>query len=224
MTKEFYSILTQKGLAKQLECIENLSDFDISAIAVGDSNGSFYTPDEKQTTLKNEKWRGEILTHGIEKNKLFATTSIPINVGGFTIREIGLFDSSNNLLCVGKCPETNKHLSTEGGAQELFIKFYMSITNSELTPLIIQTPQELASADWVKDLLLKKQDKLITGDGIKIQDNVISATNKLKAGKGIAIVDDTIINTGALFEELEQITINIPSVGTIEGTVYEVID
>lgn len=54
MTKEFYSILTQKGLAKQLECIENLSNFDISAIAVGDSNGSFYTPDEKQTTLKNE--------------------------------------------------------------------------------------------------------------------------------------------------------------------------
>lgn len=100
----------------------------------------------------------------------------------------------------------------------------MSITNSELTPLIIQTSQELASADWVKDLLLKKQDKLITGDGIKIQDNVISATNKLKAGKGIAIVDDTIINTGALFEELEQITINIPSVRTIEGTVYEVID
>ena len=102
MTQEFYSILTQKGLSKQLECIENLTEFDISYIAVGDGDGSLYTPEETQTALKNEKWRGEILTHGIADNKLFATTSVPIDVGGFTIREIGLFDSSNNLLCIGK--------------------------------------------------------------------------------------------------------------------------
>ena len=224
MTQEFYSILTQKGLSKQLECIENLTEFDISYIAVGDGDGSLYTPEETQTTLKNEKWRGEILTHGIADNKLFATTSVPIDVGGFTIREIGLFDSSNNLLCVGKCPETNKHSSSEGGAQELFIKFYMSITNSELLPLIVQTSQEVASVDFVTDSLARKQDKLTTGDGIKIENNVISATNILKAGKGIAIVNDTIVNTGALFEEIETITIDIPSVSIIEGTVYEVID
>lgn len=224
MTQEFYSILTQKGLSKQLECIENLTEFDISYIAVGDGDGSLYTPEETQTTLKNEKWRGEILTHGIADNKLFATTSVPIDVGGFTIREIGLFDSSNNLLCVGKCPETNKHSSSEGGAQELFIKFYMSVTNSELLPLIVQTSQEVASVDFVTDSLARKQDKLTTGDGIKIENNVISATNILKAGKGIAIVNDTIVNTGALFEEIETITIDIPSVSIIEGTVYEVID
>lgn len=224
MTQEFYSILTQKGLSKQLECIENLTEFDISYIAVGDGNGSLYTPEETQTSLKNEKWRGEILTHGIADNKLFATTSVPIDVGGFTIREIGLFDLSNNLLCIGKCPETNKHSSSEGGAQELFIKFYMSITNSELLPLIVQSSQEIASVDYVNNRLAEKQEKLTSGDGIKIENNVISATNILKAGKGIAIVDDTIINTGALFEEIETITIDIPSVSIIEGTVYEVID
>jgi len=155
---------------------------------------------------------------------LFATTSVPIDVGGFTIREVGLFDSSNNLLCIGKCPETNKHSSSEGGAQELFIKFYMSITNSELLPLIVQTSQEIASLDYVNSRLDEKQEKLTSGDGIKIENNVISATNILKAGKGIAIVNDTIVNTGALFEEIETITIDIPSVNIIEGTVYEVID
>ena len=224
MTQDFYSILTQKGISKQLECIENLTEFDISYIAVGDGNGSLYTPSETQTTLKNEKWRGEILTHGITDNKLFVTASLPIDVGGFTIREIGLFDSSNNLLCIGKCPETNKHSSSEGGAQELFIKFYMSITNSELLPLIVQSSQEIASVDYVNNRLEEKQEKLTSGNGIKIENNVISATNILKAGKGIAIVDDTIINTGALFEEIETITIDIPSVSIIEGTVYEVID
>ena len=224
MTQDFYSILTQKGLSKQLECIENLTEFDVSYIAVGDGDGSLYNPTEAQTALKNEKWRGDILTHGITDNKLFVTTSLPIDIGGFTIREIGLFDSSNNLLCIGKCPETNKHSSSEGGAQELFIKFYMSITNSELLPLIVQTSQEVASLDYVNSRLDEKQEKLMSGDGIKIENNVISATNILKAGKGIAIVNDTIINTGALFEEIETITIDIPSVNIIEGTVYEVID
>lgn len=224
MTQEFYSILTQKGLNKQLECIENLVEFDISYIAVGDGNGVSYIPSKEQTSLKCEKWRGNVLTHGIEKNKLFVTTLIPINVGGFTIREIGLFDSNNILLCVGRCPETNKHTSFQGGAQELFIKFYMSITNRELVPLVVQTSEELASTEYVKNLLTNKQDKLITGEGIKIQDNVISATNTLRAGKGIAIVNNTIINTGVLFEELEQITIDIPFAGVIEGTIYEVIE
>ncbi len=240
MTQEFYSIVTEKGLEKQIKCLNDLTNFDIAYIAVGDSNGSAYTPQETQTTLKNEKWRGAVLFHGIEDGKLYATTSLPIDVGGFTIREIGLFDSSNTLLCIGKCPDTNKHDSTEGGAQELFVKIYMAISNSDLAPLIVQSSTEVASLDYVTDnfatrkfdnLLPEaqakfdaKQDNLTSGDGIKIENNVISATNILKAGKGIAIVDDTIINTGALFEELETITINIPSVSIIEGTVYEVID
>ena len=70
MTQEFYSIVTEKGLEKQIKCLNDLTNFDISYIAVGDSNGSAYTPQETQTTLKNEKWRGAVLFHGIEDGKL----------------------------------------------------------------------------------------------------------------------------------------------------------
>ena len=221
MTQEFYSIVTQKGLEKQLKCLDDLTNFDIAYIGVGDSNGVSYTPNETQTALKNEKWRGDVLFHGIEDGKLYATAIIPIDVGGFTIREIGLFDVNNTLLCIGKCPETNKHDTTEGGAQELFIKLYMSISNSDLAPLIVQNSTEVASTDYVaQNFATRDLDNLSSAGEEKFNNK----QNKLIAGKGIAIVDDTIINTGALFEELEQITINIPSVSIIEGTVYEVID
>ena len=221
MTQEFFSIVTQKGLEKQLRCLDDLSDFDISYIAVGDSNGYAYTPQENQTALKNEKWRGEILTNGIKYGKLYATTSIPINVGGFIIREIGLFDRDNTLLCIGKCPDTNKHDLSEGGAQELFVKIYMAISNSDLAPLIVQTSTEMATLEYVSENFATRNLDNLTSIG---QDKFDKKQNKLITGAGITIENNVITNTGVLFEELENITINIPSVSIIEGTVYEVIE
>lgn len=189
MTQEFYTIVTDNGLNKQIQCLENNETFDIAYIAVGDGLGE---PEETQTSLKNEKWRGEILSHGISDNKLFANISVPIDVGNFTIREIGLFDSQNILLCVGKCPAIEKHNSASGGAQELFITVYMAITNGNLAPLIAQSSKEIATKDYVnenfanKDLnnlsekgqekFNKKQDVLIAGDGIIKEENTLSAS------------------------------------------------
>src|SRR5574344_605719 len=195
MTHNFYSIVTNIGLVKQLECLEKATSFDISEIAVGDGNGELYEPQENQIELKHELWRGSILTHGVDDNKLFVTTSIPIDVGDFTIREIGLFDSNNNLLCIAKCPETNKHNSNNGGAQELLIKIYMNLTNSDIAPLITQESTVMASVDFVNQTFATqnldnlttlgqakfdaKQDILIAGLGIDILNNVISTKKEL---------------------------------------------
>ena len=40
MTKEFYSIITDIGLKKIQESLENGTKLDLQYIAVGDSNGS----------------------------------------------------------------------------------------------------------------------------------------------------------------------------------------
>lgn len=189
MTQEFYTIVTDNGLDKQLQCLENSETFDIAYIAVGDGTGE---PSETQTSLKNEKWRGEILSHGISDNKLFTNILIPIDAGNFTIREIGLFDSDNTLLCVGKCPAIEKHNSVSGGAQELFITVYMAITNGNLAPLIVQNSKEIATTEYVnenfanKDLnnlsekgqekFNKKQDVIIAGEGIIKKENTLSAS------------------------------------------------
>lgn len=189
MTQNFYTILTNNGLNKQIQCLENNETFDIAYIAVGDGNGE---PSETQTSLINEKWRGEILSHGIKENKLFANVSIPFDAGNFTIREIGLFDSQNTLLCVGKCPAIEKHNSTLGGAQELFITIYMAITNGNLAPLITQSSKHMATFDYVNDnfasrtfdnlmpeaqaLFDAKQDVIIAGEGIIKSENTLSAS------------------------------------------------
>lgn len=189
---EYYSIVTNAGLQKQYNCLKNGQPFDISEIAVGDGLGESYTPNPEQTRLKNEKWRGKVLTSGIADNKLFAAVNLPSSTGGYTIREIGLFDSEGTLLCIGKSPPTVKYLGDNSGLHELFIKFNMLISNSELEKLIVQTDVNMATVDFVngnfanKDLdnlskkgqekFNEKQDVIIAGEGIIKEENTLSAS------------------------------------------------
>jgi len=45
MTKEFYSIITDIGLQKINEALNDGTKLDLKYIAVGDSNGAYYEPD-----------------------------------------------------------------------------------------------------------------------------------------------------------------------------------
>lgn len=192
---EYFSIVTTQGLAKQIRCIADQTNFDIAEIAVGDMNNSDVTLSENMTSLVHEMWRGAITSNGIENGKLYACVNIPSNVGNFTIKEIGLFDSDGTLLCIGKCPATYKFQLTNGSLQEVFIKIYMDISNSDLQNLIVQTSVNLASVDYVNQQFatrtfdnLKpeaqaffdaKQDVLSEGENIRITNNIVSAPNVL---------------------------------------------
>ena len=126
MTQEFYSIITNIGLQKIQEALADGTKLDLKYIAVGDSNGKYYEPELSQTKLKNEKYRTEIT----ELTALTAKALIPASVGGFYLREFGIFDSENNLLLVGKQPETYKPLETEGSFKELWIKVVIAAINA----------------------------------------------------------------------------------------------
>ena len=240
MIHNFCSIVTKKGLEKQLQCLNDSVEFEISKIAVGDGNGNLYEVTEDMTALKNEKWRGDVISHGIEDGNLFATALIPFDVGDFTVREIGLFDANNVLLCVASCPEINKHKSTVGGSQELFIKMYMTITNGELAPLIVQTTEQIATVEYVSRTFATRGLDNLTPEG---EARFNQKQDRLSAGAGISIEDNVVENTGSLFQPLGRIDYGLPIIAlfdylyeeigeryvdfsiseTIYGTVYEVI-
>ena len=49
MSNDFYSLVTDIGATKQLESIRDGVPFDVYEIALGDSNGNYYTPQTNQT-------------------------------------------------------------------------------------------------------------------------------------------------------------------------------
>ncbi|KKP40319.1 MAG: tail fiber-like protein [Candidatus Peregrinibacteria bacterium GW2011_GWC2_33_13] len=149
---EFYSIVTNTGFQKVNECLVDGTKLDLKFIAVGDSNGSYYEPAIEQTSLVNECWRGEISEINEDNLGLFARSLIPFNIGGFYIREIGVFDTENNLLIVGKQAETYKPIVSEGTCKDIWLKVILSSINSDVIELKIDPSVQTATVQYVTNL------------------------------------------------------------------------
>ena len=80
MSSEFYSLVTDIGAIKQLESVRDGVPFDVYEIALGDSNGEYYTPQTDQTALRNEVWRGLIEKCEWVDNKFYCVTTVPASV------------------------------------------------------------------------------------------------------------------------------------------------
>ena len=146
--QEFYPILTKTGKEKEMACLDGQTEFDIWEIAVGDGNGALYEPDENQTSLKNECWRGLVAKCENEDDTRYAIVHIPADIGGFTIREIGAFDKSGNLLIVAKCAETIKRLPETGDIKQLSIRLDLSVINELVLPFLIDPSINTATVEY----------------------------------------------------------------------------
>ncbi|WP_315074363.1 phage tail protein [uncultured Clostridium sp.] len=62
---------------------------------------------------------------------------IPPDVGGFFIREYGVFDASGNMLAIAKCAETYKPLPSDGSTKEINMKMVLAISNTSSITLKI---------------------------------------------------------------------------------------
>lgn len=145
MTTEFYSLITDIGFNEINKALNDGKKLDLKYIAVGDSNGKYYEPKTTQTKLKNEKYRAEIT----EVTNLTARALIPNNIGGFYIREVGLFDGNNQLLLIAKQPETYKPIESQGSVKELWIKVLLKAINPDVIEIKIDPSVQYASTQFV---------------------------------------------------------------------------
>lgn len=147
MSSEFYSLITDYCLIKQLNCLQNNVPFEVYQIALGDGNGNYYEPANNQTRLLNEVWRGLIEKCEWQNNKFYCITTVPAEVGGFTVREAGVFDKENNLLVISKFPETFKQTPDSGTIKQLTIRIELHLSNTELANLVINPNLDIVTKD-----------------------------------------------------------------------------
>lgn len=154
MAESFYTILTDIGLATIANATVTQSKVDFANVAVGDSNGAYYTPNAKMTSLINEVWRGPINSITVDDenpNWIIVDAVIPSNVGGFTVREIGVFDNGGNLLAIGKVPETYKPVVTEGSLKDLNLRMILEVSNASVINLKVDPAVTIASRKYVDE-------------------------------------------------------------------------
>jgi len=148
LAEQFYTILTQIGKAQIANASALGTKVEFKYFALGDGNGNYYNPTENQTELVNEVWRGQIGQVVIDEenpNWIVLETVIPASVGGFNIREAGVFDENNNLLAIGKYPETYKPKLEDGSAKDLYIRMILEVANTSVVTLKVDPSIILAT-------------------------------------------------------------------------------
>ncbi len=152
--ENYYTILTSYGKQALANAQASGTSVNLVEFAVGDGNGSYYAPNETQTALVNEVYRAQInriTTDSANPNWLIIEGVIPADVGGFTIREIGIFDDQNKLIAIGNYPETYKPVLSQGAGNDMYIRFIMEVENVDSVQLKIDPAIVLASRKYVDD-------------------------------------------------------------------------
>ena len=185
MAEQFYTILTAIGKAKVANSGALGTKVNFVKFKVGDGNGSYYNPTENQTELKNQVWEGNISSIYIDEensNWIVIEAVIPTLVGGFTIREAGVFDDEGNLIAIGKYPETYKPVSSDGSTKDLLMRMILEVSNAENINLKVDPTIILATKKDIQ-VLESKFDKKIE----EINAHLNDLTYETAGGTGTAI-------------------------------------
>lgn len=206
MAEQFYTVLTSIGKAKIANASALGNKVNLTHFALGDGGGKYYNPTESQTELKSEVWRGQIGQIAVDEknpNWIVIETIIPANQGGFMIREAGIFDDENNLLAVGKYPETYKPQVQDGSAKDLYIRMILEVANTSVVNLKVDPSIILATKKDI-EVLEQKMNKKIENIDVpvtEIVDNLTTddATKALSAKQGKVLRDAKMDKNGGTF-------------------------
>lgn len=140
MTKQYFSILTQYGSQALSQAIASRTPLQITQMAVGDGNGAPVQPTAQRTALAREVYRANIsaISQDPRNNKqvIFELT-IPENVGGFYVREMGIFDNQNRLLAYANCPDSFKPTLESGSGKVQVLRMILLVSSSDAVTLSV---------------------------------------------------------------------------------------
>lgn len=196
MDNEFYTLLTDWGMAKIASALADKKQIHLQKIAVGDGGGQYYEPTASQTNLRHEVWRGEMNTLTVAPNNpnwLIAELVLPEDVGGWYVREVGVFDDEGELIAIGKFPESYKPLLPGGCGKQVCIRLIMEVSNTTAVTLTVDPSIVLATRDYVDARLDEHKhstnhpDATLTQKGFTQLSNATDSDDETKAATPKAV-------------------------------------
>ncbi|EBX6017968.1 phage tail protein [Salmonella enterica subsp. enterica serovar Dortmund] len=196
MDNEFYTLLTDRGMAKIASALADKKQLHLQKMAVGDGGGQYYEPTASQTKLRHEVWRGEMNTLTVAPNNpnwLIAELVLPEEIGGWYVREVGVFDDEGELIAIGKFPESYKPLLPGGCGKQVCIRLIMEVSNTTAVTLTVDPSIVLATRDYVDTRLDEHEhstnhpDATLTQKGFTQLSNATDSDDETKAATPKAV-------------------------------------
>ncbi|MGV3924187.1 phage tail-collar fiber domain-containing protein, partial [Citrobacter freundii] len=156
MATKYLALLTNIGAAKLAKATALGTKVEITQLAVGDGNGVLPTPNPAQTALVHELRRAPLNMLKVDPanaSQIIAEQVIPEDVGGWWIREIGLFDKDGDMVAIANCAETYKPQLQEGSGRVQVIRVILIVSSTEAVTLKIDPAVVLATRQYVDSQL-----------------------------------------------------------------------
>ncbi|WP_236651650.1 phage tail protein [Citrobacter werkmanii] len=161
MSKKFKTIITTAGAEKLAAAtVPGGKKVNLTAMAVGDGGGTLPEPNAGQTKLINEVWRhalNKISQDNKNKNYIVAELVIPPDVGGFWMRELGLYDDAGTLIAVANMAESYKPKLAEGSGRAQTCRMVIIVSSVDSVALSIDATTVMATQDYVDDKLAEHE-------------------------------------------------------------------
>ena len=184
MSTKFKTVITTAGAAKLAAATApGGRKVNITTMAVGDGGGKLPVPDAGQTGLIHEVWRHALNKISQDKrnsNYIIAELVIPPEVGGFWMRELGLYDDAGTLIAVANMAESYKPALAEGSGRSQTCRMVIIVSSVTSVALTIDTTTVMATQDYVDDKIAEHEqsrrhpDASLTAKGFT---QLSSATN-----------------------------------------------
>ncbi len=155
----YFTILTNIGQAKIANAIALGQQIQVTEMALGDGNGNPTAPNQVQTSLVRQVYRAQLNQLSVDPsnpNYVVAELIVPSDVGGWTVREVGLYDASGDLIALGNFPDTYKPQLSEGASRDLVVRIIIEVSNASVVQLKIDPTVVLASRQWVDATFLRR--------------------------------------------------------------------
>ena len=150
MTAKYYVTLTDYG-ATQVAQAHDVASITLTQMVIGDANGVPYDPiDQKsRTSLVHQRATVPVQSVVINGAVTTVTATLPANIGGFNLHEIGLKDSTGQLIYIGNYHGAYKPAIAEGAGGELTIVIDITAESGKAALIEIDPNVVTANKDWV---------------------------------------------------------------------------
>ncbi|HFU2255109.1 TPA: tail fiber protein, partial [Escherichia coli] len=169
---------------------------NITTMAVGDGGGKLPVPDAGQTGLIHEVWRHALNKISQDKrnsNYIIAELVIPPEVGGFWMRELGLYDDAGTLIAVANMAESYKPALAEGSGRSQTCRMVIIVSGVASVALTIDTTTVMATQDYVDDKIAEHEqsrrhpDASLTEKGFTQLSSATNSTSETLAATPKAV-------------------------------------
>ncbi len=153
MASLYHSLFTEKGLELLRTAIQSGTKLGITHMSFGDGNGTLPVPDAKFKQMVKEVYRvqlNRLAPSNENANWLEADGVIPSAVGGFNIREVGLW-AGDIMVAYANYPPTYKPSGDQGTAQIKTIRIVLQIDNTANFELKIDASVVMATIQAIED-------------------------------------------------------------------------